>query len=376
MGLRIQNNIAAFNSHRNLQVADKSLSKSLQRLSSGFRINGAADDAAGLAVSMRFRSQIRSLQQASRNTSEATSLLQVAEGATEQITNILQRMKELATQAASSNTGSADRDNINNEVSALEEEIERIATSTKYAGSTLIDGSFGSLAITNSEYGNLTAANGVAALDLGSASASTSYGVSVSTASNANGDVTITNLATTVSQTVSAGTLSDLVTETLDFSSLGIKVTINASFNDAAIAASTLETTSTSSSTFQVGYENAANNQISFDIGDMTKSGLTADVDVSTQSGAQLALASIDTAIDQLASERAVIGRSQNRLGFSFANLASTIENLSAAESVIRDADMAFETIAFTKNQILLQAGTAMLAQANAAPQSVLSLLG
>jgi len=120
MGLRIQNNIAAFNAHRNLKTADAGLSKSLERLSSGYRINKASDDAAGLAVSMRFRAQIKSLAQAGRNASEANSLLQVAEGAGDQITNILQRMKELATQAASTNTGTTDRSNISAEVETLE----------------------------------------------------------------------------------------------------------------------------------------------------------------------------------------------------------------------------------------------------------------
>jgi flagellin len=374
MGLRIQNNIAAFNSHKNLQIADKGLSKSLQRLSSGFRINGAADDAAGLAVSMRFRSQIKSLQQASRNTSEATSLLQVAEGATEQITNILQRMKELATQAASSNTGSADRGNINKEVSDLEDEIDRIATSTKYAGSTLIDGTFGSTSV--SDLGSLTATNGIDSIDVSSATSVTDYGITVSTVTT-DGQISITDGV--ITQTLDVIDLTGLEKDTLNFTSFGIKITVDATFQAAAeagIAADTMTTGAASSSTFQVGYENAGDNRISFDIGNMTKDGLTADVDLSTQSGAQSALASIDTAIDQLASERAVIGRSQNRLGFASANLSSTIENFSAAESVIRDADMAFETISFTKNQILLQAGTAMLAQANSAPQSILSLLG
>ncbi len=374
MGLRIQNNIAAFNSHRNLQVADKGLSKSLQRLSSGFRINGAADDAAGLAVSMRFRAQIRSLQQASRNTSEANSLLQVAEGATEQITNILQRMKELATQAASSNTGSTDRTNIEAEVTTLEGEIDRIANSTKYAGNSLIDGSFGSLSISSA--GSLTGSLGVTAIDVTNASAATSYNISLSTAAGG-GVVTVTQGTNT--QTLTASAVTGISTDTLNFDTFGIKITVNEALNDTGHfggTGTTLETSVSSASTFQVGYENNADNRISFSLGDMTAAGLTASVSVDTLSNAQNALTAIDNAIDQLASERAVIGKSQNHLGFSFANLASTIENFSAAESVIRDADMAFETVAFTKNQILLQAGTAMLAQANAAPQSVLSLLG
>ena len=376
MGLRIQNNIAAFNSHRNLQIADAGLSKSLERLSSGYRINKASDDAAGLAVSMRFRAQIRSLAQASRNASEANSLLQVAEGASDQITNILQRMKELATQAASTNTGATDRANIGTEVDLLEDEISRIANSTKYSGNSLVNGNFGALGV--SSYGSLDTAFGITGVDVSNAAAATSYGISVSTAGN--NSMTITD--GTTSQTVSITTASTgLDTQTLDFSNLGIKVNVNATFSNDTLntmdaAASTMVTSATTTSSFQVGYENNADNKISFSLANMTATGLTADVDVSTLSGAQSALTSIDTAIDTLANARATIGSSQNRLGFASANLSSTIENLSAAESVIRDADMAFETVGFTKNQILLQAGTAMLAQANQAPQAVLSLLG
>ncbi|ODS32458.1 MAG: flagellar filament 31K core protein FlaB3 [Candidatus Scalindua rubra] len=375
MGLRIQNNIAAFNAHRNLQIADAGLSKSLERLSSGFRINKASDDAAGLAVSMRFRAQIKSLQQSSRNASDANALLQVAEGAADQITNILQRMKELATQAASTNTSSTDRTNISNEVNNLEDEITRIANSTKFSGNTLINGSFGSLGV--STFGSLVSGFGIAAVDVSGASVGTAFGVTVDT-SLATGVMTITDGTTT--QTLTAGTITGLGTDTLNFSSLGIKVTVNSAFNDdtenTISAASTMTTSASTTSSFQVGFENNAANRISFTLSDLTRDGLTAAVDASTLSGAQTALTTIDTAIDTLADARAVIGRTQNQFGFASANLASTIENLSAAESVIRDADIAFETVAFTKNQILLQAGTSMLAQANLAPQSVLSLLG
>jgi flagellin len=376
MGLRIQNNIAAFNSHRNLKISDAALSRSLERLSSGYRINKASDDAAGLAVSMRFRAQIRSLQQASRNAAEANSMLQVADGAGDQITNILQRMKELATQAASSNTGSADRTNIAAEVDTLEGELDRIATSTKYAGTTLLDGAFGSLGV--STYGSLVSQFGIEGVDTSSAAVGTEYGITVSTAGN--NTMTITDGATT--QTVSITTASTgLDSQTLDFTNLGIKVDVNALFSNDTLntmdtAASTMTTSAATVSSFQLGYENAADNRIAFSIGDMTLTGLNADVNVSTLSGAQTALTTIDAAIDTLADARAEIGRTQNQFGFASANLSSTIENISASESVIRDADMAFETVAFTKNQILLQAGAAMLAQANASPQVVLSLLG
>ena len=370
MGLRIQNNIAAFNAHRNLKTADAGLSKSLEKLSSGFRINKASDDAAGLAVSMRFRAQIKSLAQGARNATEANSLLQVAEGAGDQITNILQRMKELATQAASSNTGSSDRTNIASEVDNLESEISRIANSTKYSGNSLINGNFGGLSV--SAAGNLTAANGITAIDVTNAGATTSYSVSVSTATN--GAITVTDGTST--QTISLSALSGIQTQSLNFSTFGIKLTANSLVDSGGIATSSLATTATSSASFQVGYENNSDNRISFSLADLTASGLTADVNVNTLSGAQSALTSIDSALDVLANARATMGRTQNQLGFATANLSRTVENLSAAESVIRDADMAFETVAFTKNQILLQAGTAMLAQANQAPQSVLSLLG
>ena len=374
MGLRIQNNIAAFNAHRNLKTADAGLSKSLERLSSGYRINKASDDAAGLAVSMRFRAQIKSLAQAGRNASEANSLLQVAEGAGDQITNILQRMKELATQAASTNTGTTDRSNISAEVETLESEITRIANSTKYSGSSLIDGSFGGLTVSSgaSAAGNLDSQNGITAIDVSGAQASTSYSVAVSTAGN--GAITITDGTST--QTISASALTGVQSEQLDFNTFGIKLTVNGVVNDTATATSSLATSALSTSSFQVGYENNADNNITFSLANMTTAGLTADVSVGTLSGAQTALTTIDTALDTLANARATIGSSQKRLGFATANLSSTIENLSAAESVIRDADMAFETVAFTKNQILLQAGTSMLAQANQSPQSVLSLLG
>jgi len=303
-------------------------------------------------------------------------MLQVAEGAGDQITNILQRMKELATQAASSNTGQTDRDNIAAEVDNLEGELDRIATSTEYAGGKLVNGSFGSLGV--STYGSLVSQFGIEGVDVSTADVGTEYGITVSTAGN--NTMTITDGATT--QTVSITTASTgLDSQTLDFNNLGIKVEVNALFSNDTLntmytIGSTMTTSATTVSSFQLGYENEDDNKISFSIGDMTLTGLSADVDVSTLSGAQTALTSIDNAIDTLADARAEIGRTQNQFGFASANLSTTIENVSASESVIRDADMAFETVSFTKNQILIQAGTAMLAQANASPQVVLSLLG
>jgi flagellin len=377
MGLRIQNNIASLNTHRQMQISDLALSKSLERLSSGFRINRAADDAAGLSVSMKFRAQIRSLAQASRNANEANALLQVAEGGADQISNILSRMKELATQAASANTTQADRNNISNEVNTLEAEINRIAGSTKYGTLSLIDGSFGSTTV--SAYGALAAAFEVNSVDVSAAAAATTFNVAITTSGGAK-IMSINDGTTTQTVSVTFATIAEGSTQTLNFSNLGISVVVNSEYdqNTNLSANGTMETGAQGTSTFQVGNENSANHQIAFSLGDMTTgaNGLNVDVNVGTQSGAQTALTTIDNAIASLADRRSTIGVTQNRFGFTIANIATSIENITASESVIRDADLAFETVAFTKNQILLQAGTAMLAQSNLAPRTVLGLLG
>jgi flagellin len=381
MGLRIQNNIAALNTHRNLANADRNLSRSLERLSSGYRINKASDDSAGLAISMRFRAQIRSLTQGASNASQAQSLLQVAEGAADQVTNILQRMKELATQAASSNTGSNDRTKINNEITDLENEIDRIVNSTKYGSTALIDGTFGSISVSSA--GNLqTGSLQINSVDVADALAGASYSVTIATGASTK-TMTI-ELAGTATQSieVDAGDIATGNTLQLDFGDLGIKVTVGDTYDvtttEEASDALTVVSTATAAA-FQVGNENNSDNQISFSLQDLNLAELVSGglaVEVDTLTGAQTALTDIDSAIDTVATARAGIGSVQNRMGFASANIATSIENLTAAESVIRDADLAFETIAFTKNQILLQAGTAMLAQANAAPQAVLALLG
>ncbi len=376
MGLRIQNNIAALNTHRQLVISDASLSRSLERLSSGFRINRAADDAAGLSVSMKFRAQIRSLQQGARNAGQASSLLQVAEGGADQIGNILSRMKELATQAASSNTTASDRTNIATEVDTLESEIDRIANSTKFGGTKLIDGSFGSTSV--SDFGALAATFDVNSVDVSNAAAVTTFNVVITTTGTAK-VMTIDDGSTTqaISVTFNDTDLEEGETKTLSFSNLGISVVVNADFDkDANITTGIMTTGALGASKFQIGNENNSDNQISFSLGNMTVTGLSVDVTVGNLSGAQTALTTIDSAIATLAGSRSEIGVAQNRFGFASANLATSIENITAAESVIRDADLAFETINFTKNQILTQAGISILAQANLAPRSVLSLLG
>jgi len=375
MGLRIQNNIAALNAHRHLNITDNAISKSLERLSSGYRINRAADDAAGLAVSEGLRADVKSYQVASRNTSEANSLLQVAEGALDQIGNMLTRLKELATQAASDNTSSANRTKLNSEATQLKSEIDRIADSTNYAGTKLIDGSFNGAS-------SLTAADATSIAAIGDI-----YDMSVSSA--ASGTYTISGTATSLTLTKGGVSQTETVSKgaTVNFSTFDISFKTTSAATVATVTAAftamaTMGVDAGSGSTFQVGAGNTTDDQITFSIGDANanaignaSSSYVTDISLTTSAGAQTAINIVDQAIDDVAEIRGNIGARQNRLSYASANLATTIENVTAADSVIRDADMASEMTNFTKNQILLQAGTSMLAQANSAPQVLLSLL-
>jgi flagellin len=473
MGLRIANNIAAMNAHRWLQTSDAGLSKSLERLSSGYRINKAADDAAGLAISQSFRADIASFNVAYRNTSEAGALLQVAEGGMDQIGNMLTRLKELATQASSANVGSSERTKIDAEGAALLNEIDRIANSSKYGSTALLDGTFGASETTtnysagdtnNRVFGEMTYVYSIAVntnahtsvLDMGVTITGMKSGIVSSTYTFSYVDGTHVNLGNgSITESISV-TMSSTTAQTLAFTNLGLTITVNTTTQSAAWCGSQIylqdtglsslnvvgadtgtytfatagtgaivlgngtstETVSnlspgtaatvtfsglnisfdigtvytennleglqfdvtssgSSGSTFQIGAENNSNNRISITIGGARQSdlGLTS-FDLSTASNAQAALSLIDTAISSLTSTRGDIGAYMNRLGYAASNLATTVENMQAAESVIRDVDMAAEMTMFTKNQIMMQAGTAMLAQANMMPQQVLALFG
>jgi flagellin len=370
MGLRIQTNLAAINAHRQLQISDANLTKSLERLSSGYRINHAADDAAGLAISSGFRADIASYKVASRNASEASSLLQVAEGGLDQTSAMLVRLKELATQASSSNAGS-NLDKINAEASKLLEEIDRIANTTKYAGTALIKGSFGvtykgATAALVSTGGGFNSVTGMAINE--------DYHIDTTVATN-NGTMTLTTGAG--SETVYFTKPAGSATADVYFASVGVTVQVNT--NTSSTMDGIITSGSSGHSAFQIGAANTSNDRISITLGDARNSGIgfgAAGVNLAldTASHAQTALTSIDAAIASLNSVRGTIGAYMNRLSYASANLSTTIENVTASESIIRDVDMASEMTNFTKTQILMQAGTAMLAQANMAPQQVLSL--
>jgi len=288
--MRINNNIMAMNAHRQLAINQTNSSKSMERLSSGMRINRAGDDAAGLAISEKMRGQIRGLKQAQRNAQDGISLIQTAEGALNETHAILQRMRELATQASTDTNTVTDRKEIQKEINQLLEEIDRIAEQTEFNTQKLFNGEF------ENKIFHIGANEGQ------------------------NMEITIANMGTESIGTEGGDMLSELMVENVDA-------------DDAAGG-------------------------------------------VLTQKGADKAISTINDAIEMVSAERSKLGAIQNRLEHTIANLGTSAENLQAAEARIRDLDMAEEIMAFTKNNILQQAATAMLAQANMAPQSVLQLLG
>ena len=277
MSLRINTNVAALNTHRQLLETDMRLTKSLERLSSGYRINKAKDDVAGLSIANKFRLEVRGLRMAQQNVSQAQALLQVAEGGTNQIEAIVERLKELATSASSDNTDSAGRARLDGEAQKLLAEIDRIANDTKYGVTSLLGNSGGI---------NFT-------FQIGSSNTATQDMINVTTSSS-------------------------LLSTNLGLSTISL----------------------------------------------------------TTLASAHAAIANIDNSLTSINVVQGEVGAAESRLEFASANLSISIENIAASESIIRDVDMAYEMVNLTKNQILLQAGTSMLAQANMVPQTVLALLG
>ena len=376
--MRINTNVSALNTLRTLGGSGKEYAKSVGKLSSGFRINRAADDAAGLGIANKMRADLRSMRQASRNAEQASSVLQVAEGATQTISNIVDRMKELATQAASDNVDSAGRARINSEFGELRTEIGKIASTTKFQGQTLIDGNFGTSLDTNSANSTaLASGTGVYSANLDGAAAG-----DYTLGDGAAGEVTLTFGGTTQTLTgISSGAQS------LNFSQFGVTVVTTADFTvtDGTAAGSAdggvvQVDAGSNGGSFLVRSSGAysTDDKVTLSSIDLAtdSSGLNLDgLSLDTSANAETALSRIDTAIGAINSAFGTIGAAQNRIEYAMQNTNAAVENISAAESVIRDVDMAEEVTRMTKFQILQQAGTAMLAQANQAPQGVLSLL-
>lgn len=371
--MRINTNVSALNTQRVLGQTNAAVSKQIGRLSSGFRINSAADDAAGLGIANKLRNDVRSLHQASRNAEQATAMLQVAEGATSTIGNILDRMKELAAQSASSNSG--DRTALQSEFSTLRDEITRIVSTTKYQGNALVDGTMGNAFDAGSSGLDANAAVQVSTIQ-GNGAAGTYTLAKVDathvSATDGSGNVQVVTVASTGAQSVSFDRFGISFSTATGFDISGNNDDFGAN-NTVAIAAgaNAAEFLVSSSGSYAVNDLVKVSSAI-----DLTTATLGIDSsDLSTQSGAQTALASIDSAVTTVNSALSTIGATQNRIDFALSSVKATTENFSAAESTIRDADMAMEMTELSRVQILQQAGTAMLAQANQAPQSILTLL-
>ena len=362
----INTNVMSINTVRILDKSQASLQTSMERLSSGMRINHARDDAAGMAISEGMTSQVRGMNQAVRNAMDGISLVQTADGALGGIVDKLQRVRELGVQSINGTYSSNDRAALDKEVQGLLKEIGRVANSVKFNGTQLLNGNTSNIKV---QVGHSTTANDSLTVNLQ--------------------DTTLTNLslgvdASVEGTSVSAGAMSGLtingvtiddVTVTADAAGAGLVVAaINAKTSDTGVTASVTTTdkvTLTAERSIVVG-------------GTVTYSGLstgttstpgTTDKDVLTAAAAETLVGAVDTALTTVNNARADLGASQNRLETTVEDLKNNVENLSGARSRIQDADFAEETANLAKNQILQQAGMAMLAQANQLPQNVLSLL-
>jgi len=367
MGLKINTNMEALDVHNNMVATNNRVANSLKRLSSGLRITSAKDDTAGFAIANSFSAKITSMRVASQNASEAQSMLQTADGAYNQINNILVRMKSLATQAASGQTESLPT--MNNEFNALQNEIDRIASSTRYGGINLLNRGSQDFSSQINQYGSdVTQLQAIAANsgdpDTGAASSLLFYMAqppSNMTLSAANAGTDALDLASYSSGT--PGLPSRIVNFINDMVSQAN--TINQALGNAG------------GITFQVGTTNSNSDQIvvKFDSATASALGVSSTIGINGLASAQAAMSAIDTALTSINSFMGTVGAYQNRMQYTIDNLSTSIEEYSSSESTIRDVDMSSEISDFTKNQILQQAGMAMLAQANSGPQQILTLL-
>ena len=405
--MRIQHNISALNAHRQLGSNQTAIGKNLEKLSSGYRINRAGDDAAGLAISEKMRSQIKGLETAQKNAQDGISLVQTAEGALTEVHSMLNRMTELATQSANGTyQDTTDREALQKEVDALSSEIDRIAKTTNFNGIKLLDGSIGAGKTTNANWDGASGLSGitgkVTVTDIKGTSITAGSNVKVSGTGVTSGEIAVTvagaggDSKTTIINlndylTFKTGTGEVGSTGTLDLTSVGlgrVDFTVSSgtvSGGDLAAGLSGLlnggetfvsGTGGGGSLSLQVGDSSESEQKVTVSVGSMSAKSLgLAGLDVSNQTGASSAINTIKDAINKVSSQRADLGAVQNRLDHTINNLGVTAENMTAAESRIRDVDMAKEMMEFTKNNILSQAATSMLAQANQTPQGVLQLL-
>lgn len=391
MGLVVQHNITALNANRQLGVTTSAQAKSTEKLSSGYRINRAGDDAAGLTISEKMRSQIRGLDKASTNAQDGISLIQSAEGALNEAHSILQRMNELAVQGANDTNQDIDRNAVNKELAALTDELDRIATTTQFNKQNLLDGSFQNKNLQIGANSGQKIAISIKAMNsdaLGLGKVGVQEGSTApKTASYAG--IGNTKYSTAKTFTANAKKFADFLTAKIDVKSTAIGAKYNGTsiyyedlegkkYNTAKSAAAKV----TSQQKLKI-YNDAYDN-----FGKYLQMSTTAAKEVKLSAGrvayaarvddfatAGRAITKVQEAINRVSDQRSALGALQNRLEHTIANLDTISENTSAAESRIRDTDMAKEMVNYSKNNILAQAGQSMLAQANQSTQGVLSLL-
>ncbi len=372
----INTNLPSLNTQRNLNTSQAALATSIQRLSSGLRVNSARDDAAGLAIAERMNAQVRGLNVAARNASDGISLAQTAEGSLGKIGDMVQRIRELAVQSSNATNNANDRAALQAEVAQLKEEIDRVALSSNFNGTKLLDGSFTSAkfqvgadageAITVSSITNARLAGmGV----VNRASTQNSAAISDLTATTT-GDLTVNGVD--IGALPAAGTIQERQAQVIDAINRISTTTNVGAYLDAAnnkiVLTSSANITLTGAAGAKVGFV-AADSATASASGDMTT------LDISSYGGAQLAIQQADAALKQVSGARATLGALQSRFENAVSSIQIASENTSAARSRIMDTDFAAETAAMTRSQILQQAGNAMLSQANQLPQQVLSLL-
>jgi flagellin len=391
--LSITSNIISLDAQRNLNNTQGQLNNSLEQLSSGYRINTAGDDAAGLAISNQIESQVNGLNQATQNANDGINMIQTAEGALTTTTSILQRMRELAVEGSNSTLSTTDLGDINTELQQLLTQVNAISTQTQFNGQSLLTG-----ALTTSQSNTSTALAGdqfnttggnatISSVDVSGAAAGATYTLS----NNAAGTLTLTNGTTGVSQTIAIAATAANGSQTLDFGQLGVKIAVgtDAGGKTAAglitdLTGKTVVTSAGSgAANFQVGANASDTMNVAFSEVDISASGLSAlntalsNFNASQTIGnAQALITAVDTSISSVDTVQAGLGASQNRLADIVSNLTSSSQNLSAADSTIKDTDVAAATANMTKSNILMQAGVSVLAQANQMPQLALKLLG
>ncbi|MDQ7984414.1 flagellin [Pseudomonas sp. G34] len=385
MALTVNTNIASLNTQRNLNTSSNALNTSLQRLSTGSRINSAKDDAAGLQIANRLTSQVNGLNVAVKNSNDGISMAQTAEGALQQSTTILQRMRDLSLQSANGSNSEGERKALNSEVTELKKELNRISNTTTFGGKKLLDGNFGTTTFQVGSAANETISVKIDEMSTSSLKGKYYEGSVAAATGTASASGTIT-----VSGTVNGTDFSVEVAVASGATAKEVSQSVATAINDANIGVGAFVddagATNLISGQNTAGTANALSSlSISGTVAGITNGAYTAatavtetemtNIDVSTVQGAQESVIVIDQAISAIDKQRADLGAVQNRFENTIGNLQNIAENVSAARGRIQDTDFAAETANLTKNQILQQAGTAILSQANQLPQAVLSLL-